>query len=59
MRGAPLGIWEPEGRPLEHSEIRVAQVVSPAALWTFEGRDGVRLIHFNIWGPESNPLKTF
>ena len=48
-----------QGRPLGHLEIRVAQVASPAAFWTFEGWDGVRLRHFNIWGPESNPLKTF
>ena len=57
--GAPFGIRETEGRPLGHLEIRVAQVASPAAFWTFEGWDGVRLRHFNIWGPESNPLKTF
>ena len=48
---APFGIRETEGRPLEHFEIRVAQVVSPAAFWTFGGWDGVRLIHFDIWGP--------
>ena len=57
--GAPFGIRKPEGRPLGHFEIRVAEVVSPAAFWTFEGWDGVRLRHFHIWGPESNPLKTF
>ena len=59
LGGAPFGIRETEGRPLGHLEIRVAQVASPAAFWTFEGWDGVRLRHFNIWGPESNPLKTF
>ena len=47
------------GLPLAHFEIRVAQVVSPAAFWTFEGWDGVRLRHFDIFGPDSNPLKTF
>ena len=34
--GAPFGIREPEGRPLGHFETRVAQVVPPAAFWTFE-----------------------
>ena len=54
--GAPFGIRETEGRPLGHLEIRVAQVASPAAFWTFQGWDGVRLRHFNIWGPEWCPF---
>ena len=59
LGGAPFGIRETEGRPLGHLEIRVAQVASPAAFWTFEGWDGVRLNHFDIFGLDSNPRKTF